>query len=189
MKTKSRIAGLLTVIFLLLLCSGAQGRIATLVLQTTDFATYTTPQAQLGTFHTVKFSVPEEVVGKRLDLVILELYVDVSINDEWREESAPVIEVLPLTAAFAGNGVAEFVPTSTAVRNVIPGERKKLLLDITGIVKGWIAAPESNHELIIGTLTGPKEGTFALRDGVLGAGNVAKVTFAYQNCFGERAPH
>jgi len=189
MRDKSVFLGFLSAGLLLAFQTGAQGKNVTVGLASRDVASYSTAQDQLGTFHVMAIAIPEDVVGKRLDTATLELYVDVSLNDEASEGSTPVIEVLPLTNAFAGDGKPTFAPTSPAVRNVVPGERRKLLLDITDIVKGWIANPGTNHGLIIGSLTGNKEGEFSLRNDVLGAGVVAKVTFFYQNRSGGRVSH
>jgi hypothetical protein len=189
MRDKSVLLGLLSAGLLLAFQTAAQGKNVTVELASRDVASYTTAQEEFGTFHVVEFTIPEDLAGKRLDTVMLELYVDVSLMEGVAEETTPVVEILPLTEKFAGDGVPKFTPTSTAVRNVVPGERRKLLLDITEMAKGWIAEPETNHGVIIGTLTGPKDGTITLRDDVLGGGKVAKVTFFYQSRLGGRVSH
>ena len=52
-----------------------------------------------------------------------------------------------------------------------------LLLDITDIVRSFLADPGSNHGLVVGSLSGSRAGLFTLKEGTIAPGVVARVTF------------
>jgi hypothetical protein len=141
-----------------------------------------------GDYYVVDFAVPDEVIGKRLDSVLLELAVDVSATSPEDSDVTPVVGVFPLSQSFAssGPGAPVFETGVASVRPVAVGDNRMLTMDITDIVKGWIAAPATNHGLIIGTLSGPAVGTISLKSATLGPSTALRVTFFYQNRFGER---
>jgi hypothetical protein len=60
------------------------------------------------------------------------------------------------------------------------------MADITDMVRGWRASPSSNHGLVVGSLTGLEVGTVSLQNNALAASTALRVTFFYQNRFGER---
>ena len=130
------------------------------------------------------FEIPSDVIGKRLDSVLLEFYVDASLKEGVASEYSPLIEIYPLNDDFTGDGSPSFTSVSAAVRNVKVGSGKRVLMNITDIVGKWITDPNSKHGLIIGSLTGIKSSEFVLCNDVLGGGIVARVTFQYQNRFG-----
>jgi hypothetical protein len=66
------------------------------------------------------------------------------------------------------------------------GEGQRVVADITEIVRGWIETPSSNHGLVIGSLMGPKIGIVTLKSDGVAAGTTARITFFYQNRFGQR---
>jgi hypothetical protein len=66
------------------------------------------------------------------------------------------------------------------------GEGRVMRVDITDIVKGWLANPSGNHGLVIGALTGPEVGTVSLESAGLGPAAAVRVTFFYQKRFGDR---
>lgn len=48
-------------------------------------------------------------------------------------------------------------------------------------MQGYLDNPESNHGLILGSLTGVRNGLFTLKTGVLGEGVVARLIVHYRN--------
>jgi hypothetical protein len=138
-----------------------------------------------GNYYVINFDLPVELSGKRLDSAFLEFVVDATPTDAMSGAQAPIVAVFPLTDAFTGSNLAfkRDVPTLQAAD--IDGDHV-LRSDITDIVKGWMASPSSNHGLVIGTLVGPRVGTVTLKESALGAGAALRVTYFYQNRFGER---
>jgi hypothetical protein len=137
--------------------------------------------------YVLSVSIPDEISGKRLDTALLEFYVDAALLESADIDHSPSIDVRALSAAYSGTGEPQFsVESGGASRPVQVGEQRRVVVDITSIVKGWIESPQSNHGLVIGSLRGSKAGDFSVRNDVLGGGNVATVTFFYQNRFGQR---
>jgi len=156
---------------------------ATIKLAMNQITTKTS--SERGGFYVVTFSVPEDVVGKRLDTVLLEFYVDATPTTDEEVEEMPTVGVYPFTEAFV-EGEPKFKASVPSVRSVPMGPGQKVLADITEIVRGWIETPSSNHGLVIGSLTGPKIGNVALKNDGVSAGTTAQITFFYQNRFGQR---
>jgi hypothetical protein len=142
-----------------------------------------------GPYYVVNLPVPSEVIGKRLDTVLLEFYVDVAPDGSNGDDVSPAIEVLPLAEALAANGSPRFTTSHPSVRPLSFGEDRKVLVDVTDIVKGWIAEPSSNHGLIVGSFRGPKLGGLDVKSNVVAPGKVLQATFFYQNRFGQRVSH
>lgn len=137
-----------------------------------------------GDCYVVKFDLPIDLVGKRLDSVFLDFVVDTTPTSAAEADATPLIAVYPLMAAAAGPSL-EYKSEVPSVRPVAMGEREKVRADITDIVKGWLADPSSNHGLVIGALAGPEVATVALKGDAFD-GAAIRVTFFYQNRSGER---
>ena len=161
--------------------SAVQAKNITLELKSSQVSSYNTEDDAF--YHVLTFDVPEDVIGKRLDSVILEFYIDASLKPGVAEENSAVIEVRSLSESFSGRGVPSFVSVYPGARHILIGDGKRVALDITDIVKVWIATPSKNHGLIIGSFAGSRDGVFELRSDVLRSGVFATVTFFYQNRF------
>lgn len=147
-----------------------------------------------GNFYVVNVAIPGDLEGKRLDRVVLEFAVDASPTSLEDSVASPAVGVFPLTQTYAGEslgdapGMDASPVTESAVPSVRPlttGENRLVRMDITAIVRGWLANPSSNHGLVIGSLTGPEVGTIILKDELPGSDSAVKVTFSYQNRFGD----
>jgi hypothetical protein len=138
-----------------------------------------------GNYYVASFDVPAEVVGKRLDSVFLDFIVDASPTEAAVAGAAPFVSVCPLKEQFTGSS-PKFEAKVSSMRPVPMGENQKVRADVTDIVKAWIANPTGNHGIVIGTLTGPKVGTVALKSEALAAGTALRLTFFYQDRFGGR---
>lgn len=139
----------------------------------------------LGDYYVVRFDLPTEIAGKRLDSVFLDMVVDASPTNQAVEGATPILSVLPLTEAFAATKLS-YTSNVPSVRPVSMGEGQKVRFDITETVRGWIAHPVTNHGLVIGALSGPPVGTASLKDSALGEGVAMRLTYFYQNRSGER---
>jgi hypothetical protein len=160
---------------------------AVLEFRAQDFETHAARDAA-GAFRVLRFTVPEAATGSRIDGVLLELHVVVTHRDAVREGTTPVIEVLALSEECRGDEIPASAPASTSAFNVAPGEGRKVTVDITEMVKGWISSPETNHGLAIRFPAALWNGAITIRDDALGGGKAAKVSFVYQNRFGGRIP-
>lgn len=136
--------------------------------------------------HVFEFGIPEDVVGKRLDSVILEFQIDVGLAQEERADATPVIAVYPLNESLRPGQSPVFTGTFASARNVLPEAGQTLVVDITDIVRGWVEEPSSNRGLVIGSFTGAKLSKLDLNPDAIDTGKAARVTFFYQNRFGDR---
>jgi hypothetical protein len=137
-------------------------------------------------FYVLTVDVPEDLSGKRLDTATLEFYVDAALVSGEEAEHSPTIDVRALTAAYSPNDELSSSSALGRARPVPLGHNRKVVVDITDMVKAWIASPSSNHGIVVGSLGGSKAGDFTVRSDVLGGSKVATVTYFYQNRSGER---
>ncbi len=81
---------------------------------------------------------------------------------------APVLEAFALTQPFAGTLSVENLDTTTrAVSAVALGRSRRVLLDVTGIVRANLTGRMSNYGLVLGSVTGSRDGDFTLVSGRL----------------------
>ena len=166
------------------LSTGARAEIRKLELPlSTDAVTaYTAPDSSTGDYYVVTFDVPVGVRDSRIMSAVLEFYVDASATsiDGWVNET-PVIELYalkePISEDLDLNAIHE---QSAAVEPVVIGEKRRVVLDVTGVVQSWVQDPALNHGLILGSFRGTKEGVFSLCTDPLGGGEIARVTILYE---------
>jgi hypothetical protein len=164
----------------LVLGSSAQADRFSVYIGAGDVATYEAAEPGFGDYYVIHFEVPDQVQSGGLDHAYLDLYFDVAAReiDGYLEET-PLIEVYALKSAFGGRlAPTQFddqsVPT---VRNVRLGENRRVVIDITEIVRSYAQDSDANHGLIIGSLTGARAGIFSMRTDGFPEGAVARITF------------
>jgi hypothetical protein len=146
-------------------------------IRSTDVTARTDPDTSLGQYYTISYAVPAGLSAVRLDQALLELYVDVraKVRDEYVNE-APVLEIYAMIRPFAGSVEPERLDSQTrVVRPVSLGLRKRVVLDITKIVRAQVAGELSNNGVVLGTVTGSRDGDFRLVEGLLGEGVVGRI--------------
>ncbi|HEX6791143.1 MAG TPA: hypothetical protein VF247_07525 [Candidatus Krumholzibacteria bacterium] len=173
--------------------TAALAKSLTVAVPTTSISVRSGPRGDL---YAVRIAVPEGVVGKQLDTVVIEFALDISSISEEDSLATPVVGVYPLTREFSDavlrQGTVEPMdPTSyqgevSSARPVVIGQNRVIRMDITRIVRGWIAEPSSNHGLVIGSITGPVVGAVYLSDEALASGSPLRVAFFYQDRSGGR---
>ena len=151
-----------------------------------DSQNLTATNSELGAYYVFSLPFPEEVLGKRVDSVTLEFFVDVKPDAAIETEYVPSIDVFPLTAPWQVGREPAFSRDYPTSRPIALGEGNYVTIDVTDVVKRWIAAPSSNHGLLIGTFSGPTVGDLDVRSDLLGNGKAIQATFFYQNRFGNR---
>jgi hypothetical protein len=172
-------SGLIGVVILLLGSSAQADRFSEYV-GARDVATYQAAETGLGDYYVIRFEVPDRVKGGGLDHAYLELYLDAASREiDGYVEETPLFEVYALKSDFQGTLTpdqfeAQSVPT---VRNVLAGEKRRVVIEITEIVRSHIADPDKNHGLIVGSLTGARVGLFYITSDEFPDGAVARITF------------
>lgn len=128
-------------------------------------------------FYTLTYSLPEGIGSETIERAILELVVDVSaLSREGYVNEAPMLEVYALKQAFAGSVTGKDLDTATrAVRPVAVGPARRVKIDVTKIVRVQ-AAGAVNYGLVVGSVTGMREGTFTIRSNVFPDGAVARLS-------------
>ena len=160
--------------------SVAEARKLVLDVSSSSLSTYTASDPTLGDYYVLQFQVPRNLQATKLEFAILELYLDVSaIEKDGYLENTPTIEIYALGSEFSGELDASQVGAQTlsATHNVAVGSNRKMMLDITKIVRSYLQDPTKNHGLIIGSLTGTRDGVFSIRTDALGQGAVARIFF------------
>jgi len=153
----------------------------TVYVDDTALQSYPHADETRGSYYTLQFQIPKEVVGKTLYGVILEFYMDVS--GEARDETSikvPILEVYALENAFTGSlETAGFKGETGTILNVAPGNDRRLRIDITEIVRNYLKSPSTNHGLIIGGLADYREGALDLKANSIQGKYIAKIDFHY----------
>lgn len=177
---------IMTIVCLLVVVFAASSIDAKSVTVRLDSQSITSGTSDRGPYYVVNLALPEEVAGKRLDAVLLEFYVDVAPDASLDPEYTPSIDVYSLTAAAQTDRMPVFSTNHPSSFPLALGESRRVSVDITNIVKWWIASPSTNYGLVIGSFGGPKVSDLDVRNDVLGGGKSLQATFFYQNRFGGR---
>ncbi len=165
--------------------AGIDGRNQTILIRSNDVALHTDPDTTIGHYYTVAYTLPENLSSQDLDHAILEVFVNVSAKErgEYRNE-APVLEVYALTAPFSGTLNLETLDWPTGVvRPVVAEESRRVIIEITNIVRSHLEGTLENNGLILGSLTGMREGEFTFVAGALPEGAVGQVRIYRRNHF------
>lgn len=135
------------------------------------------PQDSLQTLFILKFDMPERLTQLNIDGAYLEFFVDASHKAALTDRSV-LIEVYPLSSDPNGTGSIDFEKTR-AVRNVNLGTGKRVVMDVTDVIQDWHAGRRQNHGLVIGGLSGAKDGRFVIRADKIGRGVAARLRIQY----------
>ncbi len=138
-------------------------------IRSSDVTLRVDPDTTLARYYTMSYTPPEGLASADLDLAILELYVDVSAiaRDEYVNE-APVFEVYALNEPFGSSLDREILEEGTrAARPVAAGVARRVVVDVTQIVRAHLQGALQNNGLVVGSLTGMREGQFVILSGRL----------------------
>lgn len=130
--------------------------------------------------YVLKFDLPPELAGKYIEFAQIEFYVNATLKGNAVGTTSAVVAVFPLVENFDGANIPRFDFTR-AVRNVNLGEARRVVLDISDIVRQWVDGSRMNHGLIIGGLAGAKRGQFNLRKDKLPEARAARVRIHYRD--------
>ncbi len=141
------------------------------------------PDTTVGGYYTVTYSAPQGLLSADLDRVVLEMYVDVSsIAREEYVNEAPVFQVYALREPFGSILDPETLDSSTrAARPIAAGSVRRIVIDVTQIVRAHLQGTLENYGLVIGSLTGMREGEFVLLANRLPEGAVGQLHFFSHN--------
>ncbi len=144
-----------------------------------------------GKYYTFEFQVPQIVSLTTLEKAHLELYVDAgsfvrgdfrwldadSVEHVGHRTRTPLLEVYALKSAISGAlEEGQLEKELVALVPVLVGQNRRVLVDVTPIVRSFIASPTKNHGIVIGSLSGQRQGDFTLREGGFRDGSRAKIS-------------
>jgi hypothetical protein len=171
---------LMLVCFSIVWLSSAQpavGQEQTIVLTVNDVTSHASEDVAYGAYYTLAFDLPTVPEGARLEHAVLEFYVDVAAKtrDQYVNDT-PILEVYAFTSTFDGDlNPAEWDTNSTVTQPLLWGEEKHVVMDVTAIIRSFLDNPNRNHGLVIGSLTGMREGDFSVRTGRIPGGGVMRI--------------
>lgn len=193
MKTVTRI---FVGVAIVCLCTGAASPVRakglSVLIPQTSVSTYTPEDNHLGSYFLLPFDLPSGLAGQELDAALLEFYVTVDAHGRSAElypandpekpsefvNDAPTLEVFAPNASFTGDlGTGKLDLGSRTAVPIALGEDRHIVVDITHIIQPILDGNAVNYGLVVGSLTGMREGDFSLRSGALGAGAVARIRF------------
>lgn len=132
-----------------------------------DVTVHEESDTTLGDFYTMPCPLPSGMGASQIDRVFLELYVDVTPlqRGDYLDTTPVVIEVFAMPSEPTGSiQPASLELAGGVVRPVRVGSGRRVTLDITRIARSFAAGEVDNNGLIIGSLTGSRNGAFVVRE-------------------------
>ena len=157
-----------------------------------NLTTYETQAEDRGSFFLLTFQVPAAVSGKAMDAVLLEFYVDAGAFGRRADlyenagpgepdafmNDTPTIEIFLPKSNYQGGVDADALDlTSRVAVPVRLGEDRRVVVDVTALVQEIVSGTKPNYGLVLGSITGMREGDFTIRSNRVGSGAVAKLLF------------
>ena len=178
MCTKTHVMGLIAVLFVVVLVPSTHADRHTVELTAKELTAFTPSNTAYGDYYVVTIDVPDVLQGKELLGAFMEFVVDVdsrTINEVSNE--TPMLELYALSEDF-GNELepGKLEKNTPTRRNVVVGDNRRVKIDITPIVKGFLANPNSNHGLVLGSLSNARDGLFDVKSA---NGRLATITYYY----------
>ncbi|HEX5133067.1 MAG TPA: hypothetical protein VFX92_11360 [Candidatus Krumholzibacteria bacterium] len=130
-----------------------------------------------GTAYTLSYALPAGLTTVSLGRAIMELHVDVGVKPRGEFESpAPLFEVYALKQPILGVFDPERLKSAGRVhRPVALGASRRVVLDVTEIVRAHLEARLVNNGMAVGSLTGERDGEFTFRSGMLPGGAIGRI--------------
>ena len=148
-------------------------------LDAAALTTFTPEDPALGAYYVLTFSLSPE--ASKAKWVYVEFYVDVSAREhEDVNDPTSRLDVFALKQAEGYNGSlepAQFETLSAPMaRPLAVGENRRVVIDVTEIVHRCAGEPAGTCALVIGSLTGSRDGLFTIKSGRLDRPGIARVT-------------
>lgn len=174
--------------------SGNAAKKRTIPIAFSDFTTYTPSDNEFGNYYKLRLDTPSGIVAEDLDMAVLEFVVDVGskLRGDWEIldadsnvtigfiDNTPSIEIYGLKTECSGEvDIRDLEISSRVVRPLSIGPYQRVVVDVTAIIKSYVRTPTKNHGLIIGSLTGMRNGDFVIKNNAFGNGNAAEVRLYY----------
>jgi len=181
--TTNRLSSVLSLGLLLVTLSVPAGAARTdVIVPSASLSSHSSGVSGIGDFFSLSVTPPSVLIAASIHRAYLEIRVDVTaVSIDGHANRAPMIYLFPLKSTFSGTLDANQFDTVRApfARNVAVGENRRVVFDVTELVKHWAANPAENHGVLIGGLDGHRDGVYSIKSGIFGASSVAKVTILH----------
>ena len=148
----------------LLLPTDTTAEVLELRVEPRNLAVYANPGGYGDTF-VLDFDLPDVLSNSTIYSAVLELTADVNVRDRsgYRAETA-LLEVRVLSADFGGaTENASTVGIDTMVRNIRLGSSRAVMMDITDGIRYYVTDQTPRYGLLVGALSGGRDGVFQFR--------------------------
>lgn len=150
---------------------------ATLLIGSSDVSAHADEDTTTGQYYTLSYRLPANLSPTRIERAVLEVYVDVGakVRDDYIND-APMLEVCALKQPYSGTLVRADLDLATdSARPIARGRARRVMVDITEIFRAQLSGRLENNGLVVGTLTGPRDGDFTILSNRLPGGAVGRV--------------
>jgi hypothetical protein len=149
----------------------------TVMIHQNDATARAEEDTTVGQYYTVQYTLPQGMTAGQLDRAVLEFYVDVRSKDrDGYVDAAPMLEVFAAAGALQGDVDAEDLDIDTrAGRPVALGDGRLVRIDVTKIVRAHVSGNLTNNGIVIGSMTGMREGDFTIATDRFPGGAVARL--------------
>jgi hypothetical protein len=158
-----------------------------------DVTTYNALGVEGSKCYKLAFQVPEGVAANALESAVLEFFVDVAPvtqgDFQWFDADSvehvgytaptPLLEVYALKSPIDGTiRDGQLEKSTMACTPVLVGENRRVVIDITSIVRSFAIDSGRNFGIVVGSFTGLREGDFTIRESAFQDGSRARVHIA-----------
>jgi hypothetical protein len=142
-----------------------------------DVTMFQESDTTLGTAYSLTYALPAGLTAAGLGRAIMELYVDVGAKPRGEfENPAPLFEVYALKQPMHGAFDPERLEVAgRAIRPIALGDSRRIVLDVTEILRAYLEARLVNNGMAVGSLTGERDGEFTFRSGMLPGGAIGRI--------------
>jgi hypothetical protein len=130
-----------------------------------------------GTAYSLTYALPSGLTAASLGRAIMEFYVDVGVRPRGEFDSpAPLFEVYALKQPMTGAFDPERLEVAgRAHRPVALGDSRRVVIDVTEILRLHLDMRLVNNGMAVGSLTGERDGAFTFRSGMLPGGAISRI--------------
>lgn len=170
-------------------CSTSFAGHVTINYRINDIASVEPVSGEKDNLHIVDMTIPQEVIGKRLDAVIIEFYLDVEHTLATQSIEYFPVSVSPALYQLETEGIMTLDLSKAVTLPVRAGSSRHVSMDITSLVKDLLEKAETHENLVIGlTDEVTTISSINMRSDGFDEDTVIRVTYYYGDRFGGKAP-
>lgn len=168
---------LLMMILVIIGVGRAYGGERVILLDSSDVRATSPRDSTSAQSYVITFAIPERMGCDRVHRAVLELYADVAgyDTDAYQSESV-LVEVYGVDGLATGEvDPGQLRRPSAMTRNVVVGDNRRVLVDITEFMRYNISQEIATRSLVVGFVRA-RDGEFRIREDAFGDGKPARLT-------------